>query len=472
MNDNSSKILVMASLGLCLVTFALALLRPAYLGNYFYLGALIFLEVMLVALWGFAQRFFPVLIAVFVWAGVDLPLSDIWTSRRWIVLAIAAGGGFVVFVRSRRYRFSGFHTAALLCVVSAMVSAVVSSHPQTSALKALSLFLLFAYAATGARVAVTGREGKFFYGILFGCEVVVWGSSLSYLFFHYPVFGNPNSLGAIMGVVVAPLLLWGMLISQQPSLYRRRALAFLFSVLLLFISYSRAGIVAAVISCAVLCVCLGRYRMLMKGLGLALAAALLVATVFPILATESGSLLQFVYKGHQEKGALASRLSVWDSTISSIRQRPLFGSGFGTVATNYDTMVVRSTGFASGGVSREHGNSYLAILEWVGLLGVIPFVVLVLIVVARSAQVLIWLRRTRDPFSPAVPIALVMIAGLIHAGFEDWLFAVGYYLCVFFWSMAFVMIDLLPETAPRYVWSSPKLVPLPPGNLDLAMPGR
>ena len=36
---------------------------------------------------------------------------------------------------------------------------------------------------------------------------------------------------------------------------------------------------------------------------------------------------------------------------------------------------------------------------------------------------------------------MVMVAGLLHAGFEDWLFAPGYYLCVFFWSMAFVFVD-------------------------------
>ncbi len=115
---------------------------------------------------------------------------------------------------------------------------------------------------------------------------------------------------------------------------------------------------------------------------------------------------------------------------------------------------------------------YLAILEWVGLLGIIPFATLVLIVMVRSAQVLLWLRRSRDPFSPAVPIAVVMIAGLIHAGFEDWLFAVGYYLCIFFWSMAFVLIDVLPQTVPAYTWSSPRFAPSTPGNLDLALPGR
>ena len=110
---------------------------------------------------------------------------------------------------------------ALICVLSAVISALVSSYPQTAVLKALSLFLLFTYAATGARLAVAGREGKFFNGLLLGCELIAWGSVISYFIFRYPLFGNPNSLGAVVGVVVLPLLLWGTFISQQTNLHRR-----------------------------------------------------------------------------------------------------------------------------------------------------------------------------------------------------------------------------------------------------------
>jgi hypothetical protein len=54
---------------------------------------------------------------------------------------------------------------------------------------------------------------------------------------------------------------------------------------------------------------------------------------------------------------------------------------------------------------------------------------------------------------------MVVVAGLIHAVFEDWLFAPGYYLCVFFWSLAFVFVDLAPWaplpslTVSRRTWS-------------------
>ncbi len=42
---------------------------------------------------------------------------------------------------------------------------------------------------------------------------------------------------------------------------------------------------------------------------------------------------------------------------------------------------------------------------------------------------------------------MVVLAGLVHANFEDWLFAVGAYPCVFFWVCAFVLVDLQPNAA-------------------------
>jgi hypothetical protein len=33
---------------------------------------------------------------------------------------------------------------------------------------------------------------------------------------------------------------------------------------------------------------------------------------------------------------------------------------------------------------------------------------------------------------------------MVHAGFEDWLFAVGNYTCVFFWTLAFALPDVAP----------------------------
>jgi hypothetical protein len=90
----------------------------------------------------------------------------------------------------------------------------------------------------------------------------------------------------------------------------------------------------------------------------------------------------------------------------------------------------------------------LAITEWVGFVGDIPFFGLVLLVAVNVGRALAQMRRTGNVLSPAIPLAGVLTAGLIHAAFEDWLFAPGYYLCVFFWALAFIMVDVLAATAP------------------------
>jgi hypothetical protein len=38
---------------------------------------------------------------------------------------------------------------------------------------------------------------------------------------------------------------------------------------------------------------------------------------------------------------------------------------------------------------------------------------------------------------------------MVHAFFEDWLFAVGYYICVFFWALAFILLDFAPAGTGR-----------------------
>jgi uncharacterized RDD family membrane protein YckC len=57
-------------------------------------------------------------------------------------------------------------------------------------------------------------------------------------------------------------------------------------------------------------------------------------------------------------------------------------------------------------------------------------------------RVCAWTWKTADPRHYAVPLAFICLAGLVHAFFEDWLFAVGYYLSIFFWSSVFILSDL------------------------------
>jgi O-antigen ligase len=434
------------------VIFAL-LMRTAYFANPAFLGELIIAQLMLLAVARYKKSFFPLLLLAFLWAGIDLPFRVSLLYARWFVLGVAAVVGLTICLRERHHHFGLFHLVALFCSLSAVVSALVSAFPQESVLKAMSLLLLFVYAATGGRLAVPPFQPELFFArLVVGCEVFNGFTAIAYLLLRWQFFGNPNSLGAVMGIVIVPLLMWGFMTAESVLKRHRLAVGLMVASVLLLSSLARAAIGAAAVACFFLCIGLRQYRLLAKAVALSFALAVLAVMIVP----EPGGGMQldqseplsarFLYKGHAEGGVFASRRSVWHETFDVIKANPWFGSGFGTSVTSDD---ISKPGFSNihidSWIIREHGNSYLAIAEWVGLLGVVPFYALVLLAVINVGRVLAWMRRTGDALSPAIPAAAVIAAGLVHAGFEDWMFAVGYYVSIFYWTMAFILVDLIPR---------------------------
>jgi O-antigen ligase len=455
MTERWPKILLPLSLVIVsLYAFYVVIAGAVSSNAYMYLGGLIGLEILIMVVWKYRERYFTVLVITFLCAGTGVPFRSVFLTARWGVLAVGALVGFSLYMKSPIQKFGTFHLVAAFSIITALVSALVSNYPSIALLKTVSLFLVFLYAAAGARLAVVGREANFFSGLLLGCEIIVYISAFCYLVLHYPFYGNSNSLGVVMGVVAFPLLFWGVIASAGTRLQRRLIFALVLCGLLLLSSYARAAIGGAGISSAVLCIALRRYRLMLKGLAAVVLAALLVITIAPLAEAPSGGglmerlSLTFFYKGKRELGVFSSRESPWTLTSKAIHQHPWFGTGFGTSETSDEAHQQDLTVQSIRGATREHGNSYLAIAEWTGLFGVAPFYFLVILLVFNVGQVVRWIRRTGSPFSPAVPVAAVLIAGLFHATFEDWLFAVGYYMCSFFWALAFVLFDVLPATDP------------------------
>ena len=205
---------------------------------------------------------------------------------------------------------------------------------------------------------------------------------------------------------------------------------------------------AAAASTILLCISLKRQKFLLQAafsLLLLLAAAGVIAPVHfdDFTSTVTSAIM---YKGKQQQGVLGSRRTPWQQTVDVIQQHPWFGSGFGTSelapgASNVDLSLV----YTKEETGREHGSSYLAIVEWVGLVGILPFIFLLFFVLQAITRVCGWMRQTASPQHYSIPLAMILSAALVHAIFEDWLFAAGYYLTVFFWSLAFVVVDLAPR---------------------------
>lgn len=449
--------------------------RPGLFANTKYLGAILALEVVLACLWRFDKVFFPVTMGCFLLAGTSLPFAGESTTVRWLFLGVGGVVGLVIWMNANRaHHFGLFHLVALFCVLAAMASASASSVPQTALLKVMSLFLLFLYASTGGRVALGGHEASFLRGLILACEVLVYISAACYLALSYDLFGNYNALGAIIGVGVTPVLLWAALVAESRGERKRRYVALALCGALLYVSVCRAAILADTFVIIALTVALRRPGLLLKAafIGALFLEGMAVANPAHMSAFVGSLTERLVFKGGRDQshpGVFGSRETPWEETISAVKHHPYFGTGFGTSDLGNDKSYTQGTSFSDEGTNREHGDSYLALVEYMGLLGILPFLFLLLLLIRASARVFAWMRRTGSPYNYAVPFALIVVAGLVHAIFEDWLLAVGSYLCVFFWVAAFLLIDCASEIdAGRRGFVSKPLVAFAPAQA----PGR
>jgi len=431
--------------------FALFLLYSHFddFSNVSFLGGLVLLEIVVGCLWKYDRRFFPLLISIFLLAGMKVPMQGAGTFGRWVVLAAGAAVGYVIWMKTPRKHFSAFHLVALFCVCTAFVSATVSQFQQMAMLKALSLLLLFLYASAGARLAVVGREDRFFAGLLWGCEFAVYVTTACYFGLGLSIWGNPNSLGAVMGIGVFPILLWGWLTSDRGVVRWRRSVSLIVCAYLVLFSVARASMIAVIVVTLVFCFALRQYKLLLKVAGLVLCLVGVMGMVSPTALIRSSENLKdaVLYKGHREEGVLGSRRAPWEKSVAVIKEHPLFGTGYGTSPTGEDPGLNLGSFASTAETSREHGSSYITIAEWVGLGGGLPFLMLIGLTALNVGRVCVWMRRTSNPYHYSVPLAMVLLAGFVHASFEDWLFAIGYYLCIYFWVVAFVLVDLMPAGA-------------------------
>lgn len=447
MSDRFTKLAIVAGMLMVLpILLYSAYSRPGYFTSPLFLGSFLAGEALLMSAWLYRRVFFPVVLVVFLFAGVDVPFLGFWVTGRWFFLALGAAVGSFILLRERKHQFRLFHGLAVLAIVASLVSSAVSRYPSFALLKATSLLLLFLYAGTGARLAASGRESRFANGLVLGCEVFTGLVGIFYLL-GKEAMGNPNSLGCVISVCVAPVLLWAALIDDSPAIHHRRMLLFGVAMYLVWHSHSRAGMLAAFVTCSLLCLCLRKYRLFAHGIVILLivgtAAAIFDADTFSrtLLATEN----TVVYKDRDAAlGVLASRQTPWQHAMHSIRSHFWFGSGFGTTDNGVDASAHLSNFSTIEGVTSENGSSYLSIFSWVGLMGAIPFAFLLVSLLAKVLRTCFWMLNTTSPCHLAIPLAMVTLSGLIHAAFEDWLFAPGYYVCVFFWAMAFILTDYAP----------------------------
>lgn len=439
-------VLVGAILSVPLLAY-MAYSRSVYLTSPTFLAGFILIEFLLAAVSMYRRLFLTIVLFAFLAAGSYMPIgAGMWNVGRWAFLGIGAAVGCFIMLKERQHQFRLFHALAIFGLLAAIASSAVSHYPTFALLKASSLILLFLYAGSGARLAASGRENRFLSGLLIGAELyVAWVAGWYVL--GTEAMGNPNSLGAAMGVFAVPVLLWGTMVASSPMVRMRRLVLYGAAMYLVLHSQSRAGLLAAFLSSSVLCLGLRKYKLFARGLLILLIGTTASAIWNPeaFWSRVSAMTSSVVYKDKDpELGLFASRQTTWQRAMDSVHRHFWFGSGFGTTDNGLDASSHLGKFSTAEGVSLENGSSYLAIFTWVGMMGILPFALLLISLFGRVLRTFLWMLHTTNPFHPAVPLAMVIFAGFVNASFEDWMFAPGYYLSVLFWTVAFILVDVAP----------------------------
>jgi O-antigen ligase len=421
--------------------FYLSVHRPYLFGESNLLALLVLVAAGFIAS-QYETHFWTIMMAVFFWAGSAFPLAGTMNLFRWVVLGLGALLSLSYYARgANRIPFNLQHLLGLFSVIAAFASALVSVNPLMTVLKALSLAALFVYAAIGARTLWAGNPEPFVRRLVLLTEVLVYFTAVCYSA-SFGAWGNPNSLGLIMGCICWPVLLWRWILPAARQGVARRFVPLILCGALLVLSVSRASLTAASLSSAFLLLGARRYRTLLQGLSLFAAILLSMFLVTPERFQNASEAL--IYKNGEHGNLMDSRQKPWERSLRNFREHPWLGLGFGAA----DNSAAWGFAYATQGqLTRERGSSYLTILESTGILGTLPCALLILALMREIWRVFSWLRRTGKVNQPAVVAAAIILGGLVNAFFEDWMFAVGYYMSVIFWVFAFSLRDWMADAA-------------------------
>ena len=274
-----------------------------------------------------------------------------------------------------------------------------------------------------------------------GCLLVV-ARAAGQGYFRGP-FGNANHLGAFIPFIAPVLLLRLYQSAQKQPLVRALnvALTAMFGVFLLM-SRSRTGIIATCVGCA-----WWLYFSSRKAFTWFVATLLLSAVIlFAYFPRYVGSLNE-VYVQKNASYILQSRQRLIEESWEAAKENAMLGIGFGTSKGSEQWEF----GFTSSYMGREKMNSFLALVEEVGLVGTVLLVyplAWVLSASARRLKRLQMFRTSEREYWTIVTLSACLLGGLVDSMGEAWLTAAGFFCCVMFWLLFGVLSTRLTARMP------------------------
>lgn len=394
----------------------------------------------------------PLALGMLAFCSVDIAgLGSIFnTWVRWGVLFALAG--HVALSPSRRRHMGGAQGVMILLLTGWFLSTTLWSEvPRLSFLKGLAYGLVAAvFFSLGAEAASVRRTR--------GLSIVVLGPALAASFavatggiLSSPFVGgaslrlyrgataNPNFMGLLL-LMGLPLLLHctARRLPHRTATFRnRRNFAVAIWLGLLILTRSRASIVAAGL---MLAIARGGGSSLRRSRTIGFALVLVAAFGILNLFDAQQPIERLILKGEAAASGdlLMSRRSVWADSVLASREGGVFGGGLGVSIGHYDY----DDGASAASYGREKGNSTLAIIEEVGVVGLILFSAQILTVLHAAITIL---RRLTCPLDVAMTIRLslgLFLALVTNAQFEGWMVAPGAAAVPVYWATSGYIITL------------------------------
>ena len=262
---------------------------------------------------------------------------------------------------------------------------------------------------------------------------------------HHGVFANANTLGMLAALVAATSA--GLFLHRRSAWAAGAVVVCVYAILL---AQTRTAILALAAA--------GLWLILRRGARSAVTAGVVAAlaglgVAMSGLAPErlpgpAGRLAQR-FSGDAPSGVLSGRGTTWDLTLQLWHQRPVTGYGFRT-----GELVIAVQGPAAGYESDVIGNSFLQVVLELGLLGVVPFGILLfaLLGVARRAPV----------SGGGAGLVAGCVVGLCVAFTESALLGTGQAFCWLVWLVAAAGAasgPAPPRADRRRSWGRPTVAP-------------
>lgn len=388
----------------------------------------------------FSPTFFSVFTApkLFALRAVTLVIIFLWTWKAFIEEKVS-------------YRQGNFHYFLLGYAVIQVVATLTSTHIFTSLFGASTRFLgIFTYLnflliaffvfqflkekkqmKTFLSISVLTASTLALYSIFqyFGWFQFEWEWSQDPTTRVFGTMGHSNHFGAYMGMsLLISVGLFGLLKSHSKNARTLRSLLF-FGIFLqacaLFLTASRGGLFATVISFAVVAMIVMRRfwsgtKMFFKKWGVTVAALMVIGIIGIMVFAQSVSKIPLVDRVNTlvaqiGGGGLPDRFSWWQSSVAMIKDRPIFGFGLGTFRDVYN--AYRRTDYRVPGpgdlqdqITPESAHmEYLDIAATQGMIGFVMYLALIIAVLYALDKILFQKSESTENFF----LALALKGGLL-----------------------------------------------------------